>query len=55
MAWGGGLLSGPAVGGFLFERLGFARLTLVWAPLLLVITWVLTRVQSQPPLPRELI
>src|SRR5262249_7528959 len=26
MAWGVGLLGGPAVGGFLFERLGFSRL-----------------------------
>jgi len=32
MAWGIGLLSGPALGGFLYERLGFARLTLLWAP-----------------------
>ena len=46
MAWGVGLLGGPALGGFLFERLGFARLTLVWAPALLLVTLALTRVQS---------
>jgi MFS transporter, DHA1 family, solute carrier family 18 (vesicular amine transporter), member 1/2 len=55
MAWGAGLLGGPAVGGFLFERLGFARLTIVWAPVLLVITWVLARVQSRRLLPKELL
>ena len=41
-AWGIGLLSGPAIGGFLFERLGFARLTLVWMPLVLVTSLLLT-------------
>ena len=46
MAWGAGLLGGPALGGFLFERLGFARLALVWAPALLVVTWLLAGVQS---------
>ena len=38
MAWGAGLLGGPAIGGFVFERVGFARLTLLWAPLLLVVS-----------------
>jgi MFS transporter, DHA1 family, solute carrier family 18 (vesicular amine transporter), member 1/2 len=52
MAWGAGLMGGPALGGFLFERLGFAPLLLVWAPLLVVVTGVLTRVQS-PPLSRR--
>jgi DHA1 family solute carrier family 18 vesicular amine transporter 1/2 len=52
MAWGAGLLGGPAVGGFLFERLGFGRLVLVWAPALVVVTWLLGRVQS-PRSPRE--
>ena len=32
LAWGVGLLGGPALGGFLFERMGFARLLLAWAP-----------------------
>jgi len=48
LAWGAGLLGGPALGGFLFERLGFGRLTLVWAPTLVVVTWLLARVQSSP-------
>jgi MFS transporter, DHA1 family, solute carrier family 18 (vesicular amine transporter), member 1/2 len=47
MAWGAGLLGGPAVGGFLFERLGFSRLALAWAPALLAIAWVLAGVQSR--------
>jgi MFS family permease len=42
-AWGLGLLLGPAVGGFLFERIGFPSLTLVWMPLLLIVTLVLAR------------
>ena len=46
MAWGAGLLGGPAIAGFVFERAGFARLTLLWAPLLVVVTLLLARVQS---------
>ena len=46
MAWGAGLLGGPALGGFLFERMGFGWLMLIWAPPLLVVTWLLGRVQS---------
>jgi MFS family permease len=46
MAWGVGLLGGPALSGFLYERMGFARVTLVWAPALLAVTWLLRRVQS---------
>jgi DHA1 family solute carrier family 18 vesicular amine transporter 1/2 len=53
MAWGAGLLGGPALSGFLFERIGFARLTLVWAPALLIVTWLLARVQSPQPLREE--
>ncbi|HXI29241.1 MAG TPA: MFS transporter, partial [Vicinamibacterales bacterium] len=49
MAWGAGLLGGPAIGGFLFERLGFARLVVVWAPALLLIAWLLGGVQSTSP------
>jgi MFS transporter, DHA1 family, solute carrier family 18 (vesicular amine transporter), member 1/2 len=52
MAWGAGLLGGPALGGWLFERLGFSRLVLAWAPALLVITGLLARVQS-PESPTE--
>jgi multidrug resistance protein len=43
VAWGIGLLGGPAVGGFLYERFGFPRLTLVWAPLIVATTFVLLR------------
>jgi multidrug resistance protein len=46
MAWGAGLLCGPAVAGFIFERAGFARLTLAWAPMLLIVSVLLARVQS---------
>jgi MFS transporter, DHA1 family, solute carrier family 18 (vesicular amine transporter), member 1/2 len=49
MAWAVGVLAGPAVGGFLFEHFGFARLTLAWAPVLLIVTWLLARVQFERP------
>jgi len=42
-AWGLGLLVGPAIGGFLFEQLGFARLTLLWMPLVVGTTILLAR------------
>ncbi|MBI3492849.1 MAG: hypothetical protein HY047_13890, partial [Acidobacteria bacterium] len=45
VAWAVGLLGGPAMGGFLFERIGFSRLTLMWAPALLIVTWWLARVE----------
>ncbi len=44
LAWGAGLLSGPALGGFLFERVGFSVLMVLWAPLLLIARWRLARV-----------
>jgi predicted MFS family arabinose efflux permease len=46
VAWAVGLLSGPSIGGFLFERIGFAWLTIAWAPALLGATWLLWRVES---------
>ena len=46
MAWGVGLLGGPALGGFLFERMGFSKLAILWAPALLLVAALLTRVQS---------
>jgi DHA1 family solute carrier family 18 vesicular amine transporter 1/2 len=49
MAWGAGLLSGPALGGFLFERMGFGWLLLVWSPPLVGVAWLLARVQSPFP------
>jgi MFS family permease len=48
MAWGAGLLGGPAIAGFVYERAGFATLTLVWAPMLLLVAVLLARVQSAP-------
>src|SRR5436309_4032366 len=54
MAWGAGLLGGPALGGFLFERIGFARLALVWAPVIVAVTLLLARAGQRriqvPPL-----
>ena len=47
LAWGVGLLGGPALGGFLFERIGFSRLLLLWAPLLILVRWRLGRIKSQ--------
>lgn len=41
-AWGVGLLGGPALGGWLFERLGFATLTIGWSLSVLVVTVMLT-------------
>jgi MFS family permease len=42
-AWGAGLLAGPAIGGFAYERLGFDRLMLLWMPAVLAITILLAR------------
>jgi MFS family permease len=52
MAWGAGLLVGPAAGGFLFERFGFEGLAWIWAPALALVPLLLTRVQS-PRAPQE--
>jgi MFS family permease len=49
MAWGVGLLSGPALGGFLFERMGFPNLAMLWAPSVISITILLARVESKIP------
>jgi MFS family permease len=45
-SWGVGLLIGPAAGGFLFEALGFSRLTLVWSPIVIVLTILIARAAS---------
>ena len=47
LAWGAGLLSGPAIGGFLFERIGFRSLLVAWAPLLALVSVTLARVKSE--------
>ncbi len=43
VAWAVGLMSGPALGGFLFDRIGFAPLTLLWSVLLLAAGLILAR------------
>jgi MFS family permease len=48
MVWGAGMLLGPAAGGYLFERMGFWRLALVWAPALALAMIVAAAVQSRP-------
>jgi MFS transporter, DHA1 family, solute carrier family 18 (vesicular amine transporter), member 1/2 len=48
LAWGAGLLSGPAAGGFLYERIGFTPLTFLWGPLLVIVALLLARVRSAP-------
>ena len=53
VAWGVGLLGGPAIGGFLFERIGLARLALWWAPAVLLLTFLVARVRHEAP-PRAL-
>jgi MFS family permease len=42
-AWALGLLMGPAAGGFLYETMGFGRLTVFWAMALVVATLWLAR------------
>jgi DHA1 family solute carrier family 18 vesicular amine transporter 1/2 len=53
LAWGAGLLAGPAIGGFLFERMGFSRLLVAWAPAIALVTVALARVRSSNPPRRE--
>jgi MFS family permease len=53
LAWGVGLLGGPALGGFLFERMGFGALLLAWAPSLLIVRWSLARMRRIPAVPGD--
>jgi predicted MFS family arabinose efflux permease len=46
-AWGAGLLGGPALGGFLFERMGLGELSIAWAPAMIVAAVLLGRVKSR--------
>jgi DHA1 family solute carrier family 18 vesicular amine transporter 1/2 len=48
VAWGAGLLGGPALGGFLFERLGFGALTIAWAPAVVMATLLIAKVGTTP-------
>jgi multidrug resistance protein len=47
VAWAVGLLIGPAIGGFLYDRLGLTVLSLIWAPAVVIIALVLSRVDTQ--------
>jgi MFS family permease len=49
LAWGAGLLGGPALGGFVFEHVGFQRLALLWAPPVALVTIVLAGLRSRTP------
>jgi len=49
LAWGAGLLGGPALGGFVFEQVGFQRLALLWAPPVALVTIVLAGLRSRTP------
>ena len=46
VAWAVGLLGGPALGGFLFERMSLARLVLGWGPAVLLVAALLSRVKD---------
>jgi MFS family permease len=58
LAWGAGLLGGPALGGFLLERIGFRPLVIAWAPAVALVALVLARVKSSgsphPPIRQTL-
>ena len=45
MAWAVGLMVAPALGGFLFERVGFEAMSIGWGILLVVIGVVLARIK----------
>jgi multidrug resistance protein len=49
MAWGVGLLVGPALGGFLFDRIGLATLALWWAPAVIALTLSLMQIRASAP------
>jgi len=46
VAWALGLLAGPALGGFFFERIGFEKLTVGWSALLFAAAFVLARLRT---------
>jgi MFS family permease len=49
VAWAIGLLVGPALGGILYERRGFTALTRWWAPVVILVALILSRVDSTTP------
>ncbi len=50
-AWAMGLLVGPAMGGFLYERIGFERLVLAWAPVAITMTFLILAAERRPAAP----
>lgn len=46
VAWALGLLLGPALGGFLYERVAFGPLTIGWATVVVVLSLMLARLAS---------
>lgn len=50
VAWAIGLMSGPALGAYIYDRVGLATLLLVWAPALVGLTWWVARA-GQPAVP----
>jgi MFS family permease len=56
VAWAIGLLVGPAIGGWLYERIGLRATTFLWSPALVLVTLALARVRVAAPsavVPRE--
>jgi multidrug resistance protein len=43
VAWSIGLMAGPSIGAYLYDQLGFSVLLFLWAPALLVLTWLVAR------------
>jgi MFS transporter, DHA1 family, solute carrier family 18 (vesicular amine transporter), member 1/2 len=54
-AWALGLLIGPAIGGFAFERVGFPVLLTAWSAVAIVATMLLGKVQSRGLPPKEIV
>jgi predicted MFS family arabinose efflux permease len=52
-AWAIGLLLGPALGGFAFDRIGFGPLLFTWAVVAILLTLLLGRLQSEGLSPKE--
>jgi multidrug resistance protein len=48
VAWAIGLLTGPALGGYLYDRLGFTTLSIGWAPVVVSLAFALSRVDATP-------
>jgi MFS transporter, DHA1 family, solute carrier family 18 (vesicular amine transporter), member 1/2 len=53
VAWAIGLMSGPAIGGYVYDRTGFQPLVFLWAPALIAFTLALHRFagRRRAPLP----